>query len=216
MVVRRSRHANTHGSTEGKRARPDSLRATDPPRPLCEALSRQTHRDWLAAATRVLNENPPVPGLERTTTKLRTPPGKSATTARKLASLPDSYPAISGLPRIITVHQVKGDAAKAVLVLLPKSKRGKGLEGNSNASAAMEEWLGGETSPVKPYVRTVWQLPAPDAYSAWLCQPSSNPERPNSQRHRSAGARTLNSTSMFPGVALCRAATRVQTGTGKH
>jgi DNA helicase-2/ATP-dependent DNA helicase PcrA len=101
-------------------------------------------KDWLAAATKVLNENPPAPGLERTTTKLITPPGKSATPARKLASLPDSYPVTTGLPRISTVHQVKGDEAEAVLVLLPKGKKGKGAEGNSKASAAMEEWLGAE------------------------------------------------------------------------
>lgn len=99
-------------------------------------------KDWLAAATKVLNENPPAPGLERTTTKLITPSGKSATPARKLASLPDSYPVTTGLPRISTVHQVKGDEAEAVLVLFPKGR--KGAEGNSKASATMEEWLGAE------------------------------------------------------------------------
>jgi len=73
---------------------------------------------------------------------LITPSGKSATPARKLASLPDSYPVTTGLPRISTVHQVKGDEAEAVLVLFPKGR--KGAEGNSKASATMEEWLGAE------------------------------------------------------------------------
>jgi DNA helicase II / ATP-dependent DNA helicase PcrA len=101
-------------------------------------------KDWLGAAAKILNDNPPAPGLERTTTKLMTPPGKSATPARKLASLPDSHPLTTGLPRISTVHQVKGDEAEAVLVLFPKGQKRKGAESNSKASATMEEWLGAD------------------------------------------------------------------------
>jgi DNA helicase-2/ATP-dependent DNA helicase PcrA len=112
-------------------------------------------KDWLSAAAKVLNDNPPAPGLERTSTKLITPPGKSATPARKLASLPDSYPATIGLPRISTVHQVKGDEAEAVLVLLPKGRRVNGAESNSKASTVMEEWLGTE-SPFSEAIRVLY------------------------------------------------------------
>jgi hypothetical protein len=101
----------------------------------------QPTKDWFAAATTVLSEHPPAPGLKRTTVKLITPSNKSSVPARKLASLPESYPSATGLPRISTVHQVKGDEAEAVLVCLPKGRKGAAGDEKDKAAATMKEWL---------------------------------------------------------------------------
>ena len=58
-----------------------------------------------------------------------------------MAGLPATYPSTTGLPRISTVHQVKGDEAEAVLVCLPKVNKRKAGIGEDKATAVMEEWL---------------------------------------------------------------------------
>jgi len=101
-------------------------------------------KDWLAEATKVLNEKPPREGLTRTAAKLQSPRDKAGVIARKLAGLPDTYPPATGLPRISTVHQVKGDEAEAVLICLPKGKKSKAGVGKDKAKVVMEEWLRAE------------------------------------------------------------------------
>lgn len=94
----------------------------------------QPTKDWLATATKVLNEHPPTTGLSRTTARLSTPKNAPAT-ARKTATLPNPASSTIGTPRISTVHHVKGDQAEAVLVCMPQRP-------SENTTTTMEEWLG--------------------------------------------------------------------------
>ncbi|MER7335991.1 MULTISPECIES: UvrD-helicase domain-containing protein, partial [unclassified Micromonospora] len=79
--------------------------------------------EWCAAARRVLNTLNPLPGSGPPSGKTLTcPQGKGTKSAASLAGVPTmsiSRPAV----RADTVHQVKGEEADAVLMLLPDDER---------------------------------------------------------------------------------------------
>ncbi|MET0419706.1 MAG: hypothetical protein ABW022_27125, partial [Actinoplanes sp.] len=113
----------------------------------------------------------------------------------------------TGLPRISTVHQVKGDEAEAVLVLLPKGKKGKGAEGNSKASVAMEEWLGAENLSSEA-VRVLYVAAARARRLLAIAVPAEfKPERRNSSKASECRCKNANEhidASMRPSaVQLC-------------
>ena len=72
---------------------------------------------WVAAAAAVLSQHPPAAGASRTANRL-TCAGNANRAARTVAGLPPSS-AAGARPRLSTVHQVKGDQAEAVLLLIP-------------------------------------------------------------------------------------------------
>jgi hypothetical protein len=77
----------------------------------------QPMTSWIPAASAVLNRHPPAEGAARTASRLVNA-GKANRTARTAAGLP-SEAAAGAQPRLSTIHQVKGDQAEAVLLLIP-------------------------------------------------------------------------------------------------
>ncbi|MEV6527224.1 ATP-dependent helicase [Longispora sp. NPDC051575] len=75
---------------------------------------------WAAAASQVLTSHPPTPAATRAGTRLTLTGTKNA---RSAAGLPTSVPQ-AGTPRLSTIHQVKGEAADAVLVYVPDTVLG--------------------------------------------------------------------------------------------
>jgi hypothetical protein len=75
---------------------------------------------WVPAASAVLNQHPPIQGAERTRNRLVIA-GKATRAARTAGGLPPAA-ATGAQPRLSTVHQVKGDQAEAVLLLIPASE----------------------------------------------------------------------------------------------
>ncbi|MEJ3741838.1 UvrD-helicase domain-containing protein [Actinomycetes bacterium KLBMP 9797] len=82
-----------------------------------------TMGSWCAAARAVFDGLRPVPTVDKPAgIRLTTPPDKSNRTAAKLVKLSVETPAQAGC-RTDTIHQVKGEEADAVLVLLPDDDR---------------------------------------------------------------------------------------------
>jgi len=79
----------------------------------------QPMRTWAPAAAGVLSRHPPADGSSRTGSRLVCG-GQADRVARIAAKLPPAA-AASARPRLNTIHQVKGDQAEAVLVLMPAS-----------------------------------------------------------------------------------------------
>ena len=91
---------------------------------------------WVPAASAVLNQHPPAEGLSRTRKRLTSAKGQARRTARAAAGLPAA--AASGVkPRLSTIHQVKGDQAEAVLLLIPGGRM------TERTSPVLSAWLSG-------------------------------------------------------------------------
>lgn len=95
----------------------------------------QPMRTWAPAAAAVLSQHPPADGSSRTGTRLVCA-GRAARAARTVAKLPPAA-AVDARPRLNTIHQVKGDQAEAVLVLMPA---------NAVTDRTMTAWLAGTAS----------------------------------------------------------------------
>lgn len=117
-------------------------------------------KSWLAQATKILNENPPKQGLARTDAK-PCPPNEANTIARKVAGLPAAYPPAAGLPRISTVHQVKGDEAEAVLICLPRINKRKPILAKAKPRRSWRNGYKLTTWTAKQFAYYTSQPPAP-------------------------------------------------------
>jgi superfamily I DNA/RNA helicase len=78
----------------------------------------QSMSTWVPAAVDVLNQHPPASGAARSRNRLICTPNHAGRAARAITALPPA-PAAGARPRLSTVHQIKGDQADAVLLLVP-------------------------------------------------------------------------------------------------
>lgn len=101
------------------------------------SVDHGTFREWCAAANKVLERHPPKPGAQRQGQKGRLAPGKrQGLTPRDAANVPPAN--LQPGPRVSVIHQIKGEQADAVLVIVPDDNR---------AAAITRAWTSGVHPP---------------------------------------------------------------------
>lgn len=99
-------------------------------------LDLGTFDQWCANANTILKQHPPKPGLKRADQSGRLAAGKATgKSPRKVAAV---TPGAGSEVRASVIHQVKGEQADAVLVVIPDESR---------TVAVVEAWVSGEHPP---------------------------------------------------------------------
>jgi DNA helicase-2/ATP-dependent DNA helicase PcrA len=93
--------------------------------------------DWCKQANVILKQPPPAPGHTRESATGTLQPGKASKTKRTRTVAGVSASAGEAL-RASVIHQVKGEEADAVLIVIPDDER---------TNAIIEAWIGGEHHP---------------------------------------------------------------------
>lgn len=131
---------------------------------------------WVSAAVAVLNYHPPAGGAARTRNRLTCPATLARRTGRSVAGLPPAA-AAGARPRLSTVHQVKGDQADAVLLLMPAAPA---------TAATLTAWLTGAVpdAEVAEALRVVYVAATRARRLLGLAVPAADRDRVLAHLHR--------------------------------